>query len=398
MSRAWMPMYWGDYLADTLHFSTEEHGAYLLLIAYYWCNGGLPPDDDDIRKITKCSRYQWKKMRDHIYKKFDRSGGTILHKRLDRELAKYLEKSRVNSANAKRKHADRHGISLAHPDPDPDRIDKKEKAHFKNGNGSKRIEKQKPEHCQTSKSGRIWCDVGTMEFTAYAEARLERRRRLVQFQGRASLAMSRRRLRQAKHRLEQQQKIHDRTAAILPLNAKIVIDTVDDAYGIPEFAAYDDKRRELVSSGRPKVTVIRSIRADPLGALKAQGIIDEVQFLAGQIWGWSYLRAEIGALKAVDMTAERVDGGRLSDPTEQVKRATAYLRAAERALGRDGQSLVTDVIGKGLTLSRAADARGISTKSGREYIGRRFRECLDCLAVVFGCATAGGSSLAAHKV
>jgi hypothetical protein len=49
--------------------------------------------------------------------------------------------------------------------------------------------------------------------------------------------------------------------------------------------------------------------------------------------------------------------------------------------------LVTDVIGKGLTLARAADARGISTKSGREYIGRRFRECLDCLAVVFGCAT-----------
>jgi hypothetical protein len=204
--------------------------------------------------------------------------------------------------------------------------------------------------------------------------------------------MSRRRLRQAKHRLEQQQKIHDRTAAILPLNAKIVVDTVDDAYGIPEFAAYDGKRRELVSSGRPKVTVIRSIRTDPLGALKAQGIIDEVQFLAGQIWGWSYLRAEIGALKAIDMTAERVDGGRLSDPTEQVKRATAYLRAAERALGRDGQSLVTDVIGKGLTLSRAADARGIYTKSGREYIGRRFRECLDCLAVVFGCATGGQSS------
>lgn len=200
--------------------------------------------------------------------------------------------------------------------------------------------------------------------------------------------MSRRRLRKAKYRIAQQPKVHDRTTAILPLNARVVVDEVEDAYGIPEFAAYDRRRGELMSSGRPKVTVVRSIRSDPLGALKAQGVIDEVQFLAGQIWGWSYLRAEIGALKAIDPTKEAVDGGRLADPlSEQVKRAVANLRRAAVALGRDGESLVTDVIGKGLTLSKAADARGLISKSGREYLGRRFRECLDCLSVVFGCST-----------
>lgn len=209
--------------------------------------------------------------------------------------------------------------------------------------------------------------------------------------------MSRRRLRKAKYRTAQTAKVHDRTTAIIPLNAKVVIDEVDDAYGNPEFAAYDSKRRELVSSGRPKVTVVRSIRSDPLGALKAQGVIDEVQFLAGSIWGWSYMRAEIGGLKAIDPTQEAVDGGRLADPlSEQVKRAVANLRRAAIALGKDGEGLVTDVIGKGLTLAKAADARGLISRSGREYVGRRFRECLDCLAIVFGCASDGGQQKYSH--
>jgi uncharacterized protein YdaU (DUF1376 family) len=163
-TRPWMPMYWGDYLADTLHFSTAEHGAYLLLIAYYWCNGGLPPDDDDIRKITRCSPLLWRRIRARLSTKFD---ARWRHKRIDRELAKCLEISRVNSANAQRKHKVSLPFRTVHPHPQ--RIDKKEKAHFKNGNGVKRIEKQKPKHCQKSKNGRIWCDVGTMEFTAYAE-------------------------------------------------------------------------------------------------------------------------------------------------------------------------------------------------------------------------------------
>ena len=49
MSKAWMPLYIGDYMADTGHLSTAEHGCYLLLIMHYWENGSIPIEDDKLK-------------------------------------------------------------------------------------------------------------------------------------------------------------------------------------------------------------------------------------------------------------------------------------------------------------------------------------------------------------
>ncbi|OAN76723.1 hypothetical protein A8B82_15120 [Sulfitobacter sp. EhC04] len=62
-----MPMFWDAYIADTTHLSTEEHGAYLLLIAAMWRRNGWVPDDDrDNARITGLSAAKWKRTKARI--------------------------------------------------------------------------------------------------------------------------------------------------------------------------------------------------------------------------------------------------------------------------------------------------------------------------------------------
>jgi uncharacterized protein YdaU (DUF1376 family) len=52
-SDIWMPFYVGDYLADTLHLTVEQHGAYLLLLLHQWRKGHFP--EEEIPVICKLS-------------------------------------------------------------------------------------------------------------------------------------------------------------------------------------------------------------------------------------------------------------------------------------------------------------------------------------------------------
>jgi uncharacterized protein YdaU (DUF1376 family) len=87
MSRPWMPLYVSDYLADTGHLSTLEHGAYLLLIMHYWQQGGLPRSDEKLARISRMPVQEWKKIRKNIASLFN---ARWRHKRIDKELAKAL--------------------------------------------------------------------------------------------------------------------------------------------------------------------------------------------------------------------------------------------------------------------------------------------------------------------
>jgi len=83
---AWMPFYVGDYLGDTQRLTTEQHGAYLLLILDYWRNGPAPDDDAVLQQITKLDRGAWRKHRPALERLFQISNGEWRHKRIDQEL------------------------------------------------------------------------------------------------------------------------------------------------------------------------------------------------------------------------------------------------------------------------------------------------------------------------
>lgn len=137
-----------------------------------------------------------------------------------------------------------------------------------------------------------------------------------------------------------------------------------------------------------KRQILRSVRDDPLAGMYSRSQIDDAQFRAGRMWQGCYESASIGSIQAIDPTKEAVDGGRMRDMlTDRQSRAMAELRGADRALGLEGAALIRDVLGvERLAISAAAAKRGCTSQAEVKYIGRRFRESLETLAVHWGFA------------
>lgn len=82
-----MRMYWRDYLADTQSFDAREHGAYMLLIAEYWMNGGpISADEKYLKRLTRLSGRGAGEALQRVLSKFKLRGHCLHHKRCDKEL------------------------------------------------------------------------------------------------------------------------------------------------------------------------------------------------------------------------------------------------------------------------------------------------------------------------
>jgi uncharacterized protein YdaU (DUF1376 family) len=82
----WMPVYIGDYLSKTTRLSTEQHGAYLLLLMDYWKNGPPPDDDRVLAQITRMSEDAWSNAKSIVLAFFELSGKKWIHSRVEQEL------------------------------------------------------------------------------------------------------------------------------------------------------------------------------------------------------------------------------------------------------------------------------------------------------------------------
>lgn len=86
----YMQLYIADYLADTMHLSTEEHGAYLLLMFNYWQTGRAIPKNR-LAKIARVSSERWGAVEESLSEFFIDNGTEWIHERIEDDLAAVRE-------------------------------------------------------------------------------------------------------------------------------------------------------------------------------------------------------------------------------------------------------------------------------------------------------------------
>jgi uncharacterized protein YdaU (DUF1376 family) len=85
----WMPLYISDYLSDTMHLNTEQHGAYLLLIMSAWkSDGRLPNDALQLQSISRLTPQKWKAFEEILSSFFFVTQEFWIHNRVRNELLK----------------------------------------------------------------------------------------------------------------------------------------------------------------------------------------------------------------------------------------------------------------------------------------------------------------------
>ncbi|MBW8127509.1 MULTISPECIES: YdaU family protein [Pseudomonas] len=99
----YMQLYVADYLADTMHLTTEEHGAYLLLIFNYWQTGKSIPKPR-LARIARLSNDRWTDVERSLQEFFTDDGEDWVHTRIERDLdavyASQNQRSEAGKASA----------------------------------------------------------------------------------------------------------------------------------------------------------------------------------------------------------------------------------------------------------------------------------------------------------
>lgn len=127
----WMPLYVGDYLADTTHLSAEGHGAYLLLLMHQWRKGCIPSDPKEQARIVRLSGRAWRELSPTILAFFTDTEGGLKQMRLERvrdeqseKIQRLTDRARVAglaSAAARKGNASSTQVALKPTEPEPEK-------------------------------------------------------------------------------------------------------------------------------------------------------------------------------------------------------------------------------------------------------------------------------------
>lgn len=100
-----IPIFPDAYLRDTTHLTTEQHGAYFLLLMAAWDapDCALPNDEKRLARLARVTLAKWRKIREEILELWTIEGGRIFQKRLRKEWEYVRKKSgkRKEAADAR---------------------------------------------------------------------------------------------------------------------------------------------------------------------------------------------------------------------------------------------------------------------------------------------------------
>lgn len=102
-----------DYLADTRRLTTEQHGAYLLLLMDSWSSGALPDDDAVLARVTGLDAESWARTRPAIAGYFEIADGKWVHARIEQEREHAQAYAQASSGRGKKAAAARWGKKKA---------------------------------------------------------------------------------------------------------------------------------------------------------------------------------------------------------------------------------------------------------------------------------------------
>ena len=109
----WMRFFPADYLADTRRLTTEQHGAYLLLLMDSWSSGALPDDDTVLARVAGLDAESWAQVRPVIARYFQIADGKWVHTRIEQEREHAQAYAQASSGRGKKAAAARWGKKKA---------------------------------------------------------------------------------------------------------------------------------------------------------------------------------------------------------------------------------------------------------------------------------------------
>ena len=100
----YLPVWVGDFMADTQQLDCRESGALLLLLFAAWVSpdGGLPDDDRILARLARCGLGEWRRLRPAVLDFWHRGDDGSWHqKRLDEERRQAEDKTAAARSSAR---------------------------------------------------------------------------------------------------------------------------------------------------------------------------------------------------------------------------------------------------------------------------------------------------------